>query len=255
MPSGVEAERQEREKIMLFSVRKIVSFGSLVLGLVQGLGVSDSRAAVVTFQPAVQANGSTGVTFDVPYTFGTHKGRALSWSGSANIDLADNTVMNGKFMVPLDQMTTGNDSRDCHMREALGLDYARSSYPEGGHLCDSKHRLPESGDNAIQYPNIEFELTALKGADGQTLAPVLVPGQTSDMLAVGTWTIHGVTQSSMVAIKVTPATDGSGRVRVKGRFVLSMASFQAEVLSFLGVNIKDQIRVALDVELVPAVSQ
>ncbi len=233
---------------MSFQVSRF--FGCLVL---VGVAVqSQSFAGVVSYSPSLKATGATGVTFDVPYTFGTHKGRALSIDGSASVDLTDNTVMNGKFSVPLEQMTTDNSSRDCHMREALGLDYARSSYPEGGHLCDGDNRLPPNGDNSIQYPNVEFELTALKGADGQTLAPVLVAGQTVDMMAMGTWTIHGISQSSIVAVKVTLAADGSGKVNVKGKFNLLMSTFKAEVLSFLGVNIKDQIRVALDLDLSPS---
>jgi hypothetical protein len=218
------------------------------------LFTSVSWASVATYSILPKKKGATGIIFDVPYTFGTHEGRALVVRGSISVDLSDNTILNGGFSVPIDQMTTDQKLRDCHMREAIGLDYALSSYPEGGHVCGSNSRLPESGNDAVKYPNVEFTLTALKAPSGDTLAPVLVPGKTSDMLALGTWTIHGISQSAMVAVKVTLSSDGSGKIRLKGRHTLSLSAHKIEVLSFLGVSVEDRVDVILDLDLGPAVN-
>lgn len=75
------------------------------------------------FKPTLTGSG---LKFSVGYSAGVHKGVASEIDGSAAIDVHDQ-INSLNFKIPIRSMSTGNLPRDCHMREALGLDAI--SYP------------------------------------------------------------------------------------------------------------------------------
>ena len=122
------------------------------------------------------------------------------------------------------ELKSDDPARDCHMREALGLDYSRSRFPKD-HVCDAQNRLPSQGNDAVAFPDIELRITSSKTLDDPRL---LNQGQEIRIVASGTWMIHGVTRPA--SLQLTASDDLNGAFRVRGR--------QAFVLSDFGVEVK-----------------
>ena len=193
--------------------------------------------------------GKPGIQFSIGYSLGTHVGQANAASGKASLDFDAANLSRAEFKVPLLSMTTGNTKRDCHMVEALGLDYARSSYPEGGHVCSSSQTLPDSGPDSVAYPEIQFELESLTAADGSVLGR-LERGVETPIVSLARWTIHGVTQTRAVPLTVLIDQGDRPKVRVRGKFEVILKDHGIEVISWGGViSVKDRAKVELDLEL------
>jgi len=228
------------------SVRFLIGVKSVT---VLFFGMAQSQAATTELKVKPQANGLPGIEIAIGYTLGTHEGGASRVSGSAFVDFENAALSSAEFRVPIAAMTTGNEKRDCHMREALGLDYGLSGYPEA-HVCDSSNRLPESGVNAIQFPEVVFELTGLKAADGTPLTRVDA-GSEAQVLAIGAWTIHGVRKEQFIALRVVRASGtASPELRVRGSFEILLKDFGVEVISWGGlIKVRDRAKVTLDLNL------
>ena len=122
---------------------------------------------------SISPEGSN-LLFEIGYTAGVHKGSASQVEGLVNFD-ANNQLTLANFTVPLSSLSTGNSTRDCHMREALGINYELSNFPKD-HVCEAGDVLPSSGPNSVAYPTIEFEFSKL-ASSSLPLPSVLVPGQ------------------------------------------------------------------------------
>jgi uncharacterized protein (DUF1499 family) len=133
--------------------------------------------------------------------------------------------------------------------KALGLDYAMSGYPES-HICDSNSSLPASGVDSVQYPEVVFELRGLNAADGTPLTRIDAGSEVS-VLALGSWTIHGVRKDQIVSLKATRTNEGgSNRLRVRGDFNLMLKDFGIEVMAWAGlIKVADRAKVKLDLDL------
>src|SRR5215471_21288056 len=105
-----------------------------------------------------------GTTVEIPYTFGTHQVAATQIEGQIELDSKSLDVRSGHLWVSISELKSDDPKRDCHMREALGLDYSRSRFPKE-HVCDGQNRLPTSGNDAIVYPRIELRVTGSKALD------------------------------------------------------------------------------------------
>src|SRR5262245_5385660 len=92
------------------------------------------------------------MTFSLGWTLGTHEGRASQVSGSLRARLDPLEILEGEFRVPIGAMSTGSVSRNCHMREALGIDYSRSRFPRE-HVCVND-QVPASGPDSVVFPDI-----------------------------------------------------------------------------------------------------
>lgn len=216
--------------------------------------------ALVTSGPMAFASGGTygistartgkpGIQFSIGYTLGTHVGQANAATGSATLDFDAANLSRAEFRVPLSAMTTGNSKRDCHMIEAMGLDYARSSYPEGGHLCSSNQTLPESGPDSVAYPEIQFVLESLTAADGSPLGR-LERGIETPIVSLARWTLHGVTKTRAIPLSILIDQGDQPKVRVRGKFEVLLKDHEVEVISWGGViSVKDRAKVELDLEL------
>ena len=101
------------------------------------------REALGTWAIVPQANGDVGMAFSLGWSLGTHEGRASRVTGSVQAQVEPFAIAQGEFRVPIAAMSTGSSTRDCHMREALGIDYARSQFP-AEHVCVND-RVPMSG--------------------------------------------------------------------------------------------------------------
>jgi len=192
-------------------------------------------AAEQTYSITTPVAHKTGIEFKIPYTMGTHEGEAQEVRGSVILDLVQPSAIKGSFLVPIQGLKTGNNTRDCHLVEALGINYTQSKFPKD-HVCDSDDKLPIAGPDSVVYPNVEFKVTALQLTDGKITS------------IDGEWTIHGVTLPAHFAVKVTTENEG---FRLEATTQLSLEAFQVKVkpATALGVvisTVRDTVTVILD---------
>jgi polyisoprenoid-binding protein YceI len=210
---------------------------------------STAAASSLEYRISSARTGKPGINFSIGYTLGTHKGQAAAATGKASIDLDSSALSQAQFQVAISSMSTGNPKRDCHMVEALGLDYERSRYPEAGHLCDANQRLPENGPDSVAYPEIRFELQGLNTPDGSALGRI-ERGVETPIVTVAQWSIHGVTQTRMIPMTALIDTGERPRIRVRGQFEVLLKDHGIEVISWGGViSVRDRAKVELDLEL------
>ena len=188
---------------------------------------NDAFAKVRTYEVSPEST----VEFSIPYTFGTHEGISKKVSGFTNIDFEKGTVLNGKVRFPISSLTTGDEKLDCHMREALGLRYENSAFPKK-HVCSKDNKIPESGPNAIAFPEISF---TLDGAD------TVQQGQNK---LHGTWLIHGREKGSLTSFSISDInTDETGKKSfvIAGKQDLFLKDYEIKVKPFLFVKVKDRV--------------
>lgn len=195
--------------------------GSVLLALVFSLEASaEPRQYAVIPNP-----GGKGITVEVPYTFGTHQVAANQVAGEIELDRESLNLRGGNLWVSISELKSDDPKRDCHMREALGLNYSRSRFPKD-HVCDDQNRLPESGNDAIAYPRIELRVSGSKTLDDPHL---LAQGKEVRVVVSGTWTIHGVTRPAQLELAASSDPQNADALRVRGRQSFALSDFGIEV--------------------------
>lgn len=194
---------------------------------------------------------NTKIALTIPYTFGTHKGEARLFSGKISIDNLGPSKSRGNFSVPINSLGSGNDERDCHMMEALGLDYSVSDYPES-HVCTSTNNLPVEGKNAPKYPTINLIVHGLKSLEE---GKIIFNDKETEVEVDGEWVIHGKSYRWLFPLKIIPE---GVNFRVKGEVPFSLRNHDvilkpAKVL-FIDISVKDIINVNFDILLEPDVA-
>ncbi len=182
-----------------------------------------------------------GIEFTVPYgAFGlfSHKGKAELDRASLLIDSENLSSTTGEFSVNLAGMTMEHKEKNCHMRESLGLNYAASDFPDK-HVCDDNFELPQTGKNAIVYPEIIFRILAIKNiSQTDNEATFEVEGQ---------WTIHGVTRKQLLPIKLSPDKD---KMRISTTAKFNLKDFGLKIrpvkFFFFPVHVVDPITVDIN---------
>jgi polyisoprenoid-binding protein YceI len=183
-----------------------------------------------------ESEAGKGITAEVPYTFGTHQVSAHQIDGEIQIDPDTLRVQAGLFRVSIFELKSDDPKRDCHMREALGLDYSRSRFPKD-HVCDDQNRLPDHGNDAVVFPNVELRITSSQTLDDPRL---LNQGKEIRVDASGSWTIHGVTRPAR--LQLTASNDLNGTLRIRGRQEFVLSDFGVEVKSAGAVIFSSSVR-------------
>jgi hypothetical protein len=201
------------------------------------------------YRPVLKSGSSTGVTFSIPYTAGTHDGFSSQIDGLVETDDNDQLIR-AQFMVPIVSLSTSNKTRDCHMLEALGLDYRASRFPEK-HVCNSQDKLPSSGPDSIVYPSIAFQFQSFT----QLPAVPLKAGVPTSARVKAVMQIHGVTrQLNSLPLQITKSVvRGQTFLRVQTRFQLSLQDYQIVVkpvkIGPFSFGVDDTVSVSLDLTL------
>jgi polyisoprenoid-binding protein YceI len=225
---------------------------------------ADARAYRVARQ-----QGDIGVALKVPYSLGTHTEAVVSMLGEIQLDPETLVVTGGRLVVPISAIRSDSAERDCHLREALGLDYGPSRFPEE-HVCDGGHRLPASGPDSVVYPEVIFEVERGSVLDGPgrgtgwtaTSLPALQSGahgkegQEVRATVAGSWTIHGIRRPARLELTLSKDPGMAEGIRVRGRQHLSLRDHGVVVKSakvlFATISVKDEVTVLLDVVVVPS---
>ncbi len=210
-------------------------------------GVALGQNTAKTYVVKNHEDGTTGVSFKIGFTLGTHRGLAQEVAGEALIgsDLNQLSLQSAKFSVPVRSLKTGNDIRDCHMNEALGLDYAVSNFPND-HVCDGAE-LPKTGPDSVVFTDVVFDL---KEAKVTSENKALAAGKPVTLDTVGTWTMHGITISKPLQITLT--VEDAGVIRLNGQIDFSLTEYKVVVIPWAGIiSVKDKASVNLDLTFVP----
>jgi polyisoprenoid-binding protein YceI len=214
------------------------------LALLSTLSPLPARAAPEAYGIRLAGNG---LVIDVPYTLGTHHEHVTAVEGTVRVDPQTFRLERGRLVLPLAGLRSDDPKRGCHLREALGLDYARSRYPRE-HVCDDRNHLPASGPDAIAFPEVVLELT-----QGEPAAAA--PGADSEVEVAGTLTVHGVSRPVKLHLAAARPASDPGMLRVRGRVPLRLADFGVKVKSagvlFVSIAVKDEVTVVVDALLEP----
>jgi polyisoprenoid-binding protein YceI/mono/diheme cytochrome c family protein len=277
IPLHVEFEEGSKQKLHVtthFNV-KLADFGIEVKPVFLGFSVHDQATVNVDLHlvsDQLQApgpyekqdlefallpgpGGETGVNFDIGYFAGTHHGSAHALNAQLVMQLGENfSIKAGKFSVPVESMDTDNKTRNCHLREALTLDYTRSRFPNE-HVCDSDDQLPASGNDSAAFPQIELEMTDYAVAGGRK---ALVAGDALDLDLKAKVQMHGVTKENVpIRVRVSYTDGPKGLVRITGNFTLLLSSYGATVKPVVGNfgTVNDEATVNLDLLFAPKPTQ
>lgn len=197
------------------------------------------------YRLAQDAHGP-GITVSLQYTFGTHEVRALRALGGVRFDPDAPGSMAGTFHVPIDDLKSDNAERDCHMREALGLDYTRSRYPKE-HVCAGDALPP----GMVAYPEILLEV---RGAQAPAVATLAV-GRETPVVLDAVWTVHGVRRPAKLALTVSREARTPGALRIRGAAPIRLSDFAVVVKSativFVTSSVDEVANVHFDLTLAP----
>jgi polyisoprenoid-binding protein YceI len=225
-----------------------VSGAAIVLSATSSRGPSFVQdAALRTWTIVPKAGGDLGVTFSLGWTLGTHQGRASRVSGSLDAQIEPLAVTQGEFRVPIAAMSTCSTTRDCHMREALGIDYARSRFP-AEHVC-ANDQVPVSGPDSVVYPDIVIKVQGMRPAQGAASGPALrlTPMQWVDTQVSFGLSMHGTTRDMSAPMRLQLIKPDV--VQVQMEFEVKLADFGLVVKMPALMKVEDRAKVKLNLLL------
>lgn len=216
----------------------------MLLTLLPALALAEER----TYRVAPPAEGSKAEAV-VVYSLGTHTQVAQEIRGEVTVDPVTLASGRGSVVIPIAGIRGDGGTRDCHMREALGVDYAAGGRFPNEHACDGQDRLPATGPDSIAYPDIRLEVLGVRPLDELALLDAGKPVRVD--LEVR-WTIHGVAHDARELGRVL--RDGAG-LRVRGRSTVVLADHgvvvKATKVLFAEIKVGDAVTVTYDLRLVP----
>jgi hypothetical protein len=201
------------------------------------------------YRVAPPAEGSRAEAV-VVYSLGSHTQVAQDIRGEVTLDPTTLAGGSGNVVVPIAGIHGDGGTRDCHMREALGIDYAAGGRFPKEHVCDGQNRLPASGPESVAFPDIRLEIL---GAH-----PLDAPGQLESGTPVRVeldvrWTVHGVARQRKELTRVVRERDG---LHVRGRSTIVLADHgivvKATKVLFTEIKVGDAVSVTYDLRLVNA---
>jgi hypothetical protein len=202
-----------------------------------------------TYRVAPVAEGSKAEAL-VVYSFGTHTQTAQEIRGEVTLDPATLAGGSGTVVVPIAGIRGDGGTRDCHMREALGLDYTAGGRFPREHVCDGQDRLPTSGPESVAFPDIRLDMLGARPLDDLAL---LEAGKPVRVELDVRWTVHGVARERKELTRVL--RDGTG-LRARGRSTVVLADHgvvvKATKVLFAEIKVGDAVTVTYDLRLVPA---
>jgi hypothetical protein len=208
-----------------------------------------AQAEAETYRVAPSPDGAPSLRVDLPYTFGTHSFEVREVHGDLRVDWQGAPSVTGRLSVPITALRGGGETMSCHMHEALGLDYTKSAFP-GEHVC-SGGRLPATGNDAVAFPEIVFEIKGATLAGNRPPAGPAAHGKIR-LSVTGRWTIHGVSRDDTLDLELTPLEGDSAHprlFRVEGARKIRLASYGIQVKRALVVTAGEEATVKVNLVL------
>lgn len=186
----------------------------------------------------------SGIVFRFSTPLENAKGGVTEINGFLQVDEQTNVVKSGGFAVPIASMDTGNKKRNCHMIEALGLDYKKSGFP-AEHVCDGDNNLPKSGPNSVVFP--EIALLFLDFTLEETGEPFKLGENKIQKLVINArWMIRDQTRDVVLKATVTQDKD---KVTFEGKTSLSLNDFGIIVKKAGPIAVNDEVKVQVKTTL------
>ena len=229
---------------LLHHLGRAVHAGAWVVVLTSSSLAHASQPNLTRFELMSRSPKDSGIHFDLSYTTGTHRGVAKAASGDVIADLTGRQIVSAHFSVPIAELTTDNEKRDCHMRESLGIDYSPSHYPSD-HVCKDEV-IPASGVDSVVFPKIE--LTFKESATPLTDEP----GGIRETLVKAELSMHGVTKTYTLPVRIEPLNTPKGKplqFRLQSRFPVLLKDFGIVVKNFLIISVSHEATVIIDIRL------
>lgn len=221
----------------------VISF--VVVGSIGKAAVAETAI----YEPVAAVQGSPSCRMAVPYTFGTHGFEVREMAGQMRVDWDPPLVASGRLTVPLASLHGGGATLNCHMREAVGLDYSKSAFP-GEHVC-SGGQLPLSGKDAVAFPEITFDIKGVTLIGDPTLT-TSSDGVRRRVLVSGRFTIHGVSRDDELDLLMTVgALDGTRprTLRIEGSHTIRLSDYGIKVKRALMIKAGDEAALSLNLAL------
>jgi hypothetical protein len=201
-----------------------------------------------TYRVAPPAEGSKAEAV-VASSFGAHTQVAQDIRGEVTLDPTTLAGGSGTVVVPIAGIHGDGGTRDCHMREALGIDYAAGGRFPGEHACDGENRLPASGPESVAFPDIRLEILGARPLDAPAL---LESGKPVRVELDVRWTVHGVAKQRKELTRVVREGDG---LHARGRSTIVLADHgivvKAIKVLFTEIKVGDAVTVTYDLNLIP----
>lgn len=177
--------------------------------------------------------------FSIGYTLGIHQGKVQKISGQFEITDKPFRIKSGFAEVDISDLITDNPKINCHLQEALGIEYEKSEFPDD-HVCDGENKIPPTGPNSITYPKIRFVIKRAELVSGNCEAACV-------QKLSGTWTIHGQTKKTRgMLVKLEKVPEG---YRVDFTQEFRLTDYGVIVKSFLFVSVDEAAKVHMNVIL------
>ncbi len=232
---------------------------ALTLAFIASLNVHGQIPVPAVKNFSLSNPAATGVTFQIGYSAGVHEGKVASMKSI--VTLSDkNKILSGEFVIPISQITTGNATRDCHMREAMGIEYSKSNFP-ANHVCDANNQLPASGVDAVSYPDVRFKFVTVKKNSGSDLPEFLEVGKVYSLAVQGQWIIHGKivdfssdTSTEFLPVQIKLLDAATQEIQVIAKFQISLKAFNIQVkpfkVLFVSVGVSDNAKISLNTKMI-----
>jgi hypothetical protein len=202
-----------------------------------------------TYRVAPVPDGSKAEAI-VVYSLGSHTQTAQEIRGELTLDTATLSGGSGSVVVPIAGIHGDGSTRDCHMREALGLDYGAGGRFPKEHVCDDRNRLPASGAESVAFPDIRLEILGARPLDDVGL---LASGKPVRVELDVRWTVHGVAKQQKELTRVVQEANG---LHARGRSTVVLADHGIVVkptkVLFAEITVGNAVTVTYDLRLVAA---
>jgi Uncharacterized conserved protein len=183
---------------------------TLLVVLALSLSASSLAAATVTYE--IRPEPKQVAEFHAEDTYDSFDGRTSRVSGTIVADAAAPSAAKVEVTVDLASLDTGVALRNKEMREI---------YLETG-----------------KFPVATFRSTAVAGPES------IQPNQPAEIGVTGDFTLHGVTRTMRIPIRVVLIPDG--RVHATAHFNIKLGEFGIRVPHNVLVTVDDQVPVTLD---------
>lgn len=190
---------------------------ALVIGFLAVAGASGASAQVRTFK--VDESGGSQIQFVSDAPLERITGKTSKASGTISVDPAKPAECKGDIKVDIASIKTGVDLRDEHLRKDNWLD-------------------------AAKYPNAQFVITKVSGADK------LQPNQAVELTITGKFTLHGVTKdvTTKARVRWVPAAAGGAAetLRVQATFDVKLEDHKVSIPSIVSLKVAPVVQVNVD---------
>jgi hypothetical protein len=201
-----------------------------------------------TYRVAPVSEGSKAEAV-VVYSLGSHTQKAQDIRGEVTLDTTTLSGGSGTVVVPIAGIHGDGDTRDCHMREALGIDYTAGGRFPKEHVCDGQNRLPASGPESVAFPDIRLDVLGAHPLDDRGL---LASGKPVRVELDVRWTVHGVAKQGKELTRVVREGDG---LHARGRSTVVLADHgivvKATKVLFTEIRVGEAVSVTYDLRLLP----